>query len=216
MSHILPRRARHFLIPPIKKGIDSPRLGYFGVIDERMDVELIRRIADARPSWQIVMVGPIVKIDPTTLPTRPNIHYLGQKSYEELPRYLSGWDDALMPFAENDSTRFISPTKTLEYLAGGRPIVSTPIADVVDQYGALGLVEIARAENFVSAIEGALPSGSHPRAAEVDAFLAKTSWQRTWSQMTALVDAEIERKLFSYSNVGQSRGALPKGDAAGV
>jgi UDP-galactopyranose mutase len=113
-------------------GLPRPRLGYYGVIDERLDLELVDFIAQARPDWQIVLLGPVVKIDPATLPRRQNIHYLGQRSYQDLPRYLVGWDVCLLPFARNDATRFISPTKTLEYMAAERPIVSTPITDVAE------------------------------------------------------------------------------------
>src|SRR3569623_1192122 len=103
------------------------------------------------------MVGPVVKIAPEDLPKRPNIHYLGGKTYDQLPGYLSGWDVALMPFAMNESTQFISPTKTPEYLAGGRPVVSTPIKDVVRHYGHLEGVKIAsNPEEFVTACEEAL------------------------------------------------------------
>ena len=89
-----------------------PRLGFYGVVDERMDLDLLVRLADARPEWSLVIVGPVVKIDPADLPKRPNLHYLGGKTYDQLPAYLGGWDVALMPFAINESTRFISPTKT--------------------------------------------------------------------------------------------------------
>ncbi|HEX6274038.1 MAG TPA: glycosyltransferase family 1 protein [Polyangiaceae bacterium] len=181
--------------------IERPRLGYFGVIDERLDMRLIARIADARPAWQIVLVGPVVKIDASTLPQRPNIHYLGQKSYDELPQYLAGWDVAMMPFAQNDATRFISPTKTLEYLAGGRPVVSTPVRDVVKPYGERGLVAVANPDDFVGAVESALRSGFHARGADIDAFLAKTSWQATWEKMAGLVETEQQRKLFRNSGV---------------
>ena len=114
-------------------------------------------IADARPDWQLILIGPVVKIAPEDLPRRPNIHYLGRKSYAELPAYLAGWDAAFMPFAMNKSTRFISPTKTPEYLAAGKPVVSTPIADVVRDYGSRGLVRIASTPTeFVSALEACL------------------------------------------------------------
>jgi glycosyltransferase involved in cell wall biosynthesis len=201
--------------PPDQAPLERPRLGFFGVIDERMDTRLIARIADARPAWQIVLVGPVVKIEASALPRRPNIHYLGQKSYDELPRYLSGWDVALMPFAQNDSTRFISPTKTLEYLAGGRPVVSTPVRDVVKPYGERGLVEVANSDDFVAAIERALRSGFHPRGAEVDSFLAKTSWQTTWEKMAGLVEAEQQRKTFRSSGV-RTVAPLAKRSAARV
>ena len=116
--------------PDDQAGIPHPRLGFYGVLDERFDTELLDRIAAMRPDWSLVMVGPIVKISPDDLPKRPNIHYLGAKKYEQLPPYLSGWDVALMPFAMNESTQFISPTKTPEYLAGGKPVVSTPVRDL--------------------------------------------------------------------------------------
>jgi glycosyltransferase involved in cell wall biosynthesis len=108
-------------------GLGHPRLGFFGVIDERLDLELLAGLADRRPDWQIVMVGPVVKIDPAALPQRPNIRWLGMQRYEALPHLTAQWDVCLLPFALNDATRFISPTKTLEYLAAGKPVVSTPI-----------------------------------------------------------------------------------------
>src|SRR5205085_3107362 len=134
-----------------------PRLGFYGVIDERFDTELLARAAEMRPDWSFVMVGPVVKISDDELPRRPNIHYLGPKTYAELPGYLSGWDVALMPFAMNDSTQFISPTKTPEYLAGGKPVVSTPIKDVVRHYGQFEGVKVAStAEQFAAACDAAL------------------------------------------------------------
>jgi glycosyltransferase involved in cell wall biosynthesis len=170
--------------------IARPRLGFFGVIDERMDLGLIEHVARARPDWQLVMLGPVVKIDPAQLPKLPNVHYLGQKHYEHLPSYLSGWQVALMPFALNEATRFISPTKTLEYLAGGAPVVSTPIADVVTPYAERGLVRVASdGDSFVQAIEETLADGGlGPRLAEVDELLAGTSWVNTWAQMSGLID----------------------------
>jgi len=176
--------------------IPRPRLGYAGVIDERIDMKLIGELAERRPDWQIVMIGPVVKIDPATLPTNPNIHWLGMKDYASLPRYLGGWDVALMPFALNDSTRFISPTKTPEYLAAGLPVVSTPIRDVERQYGELGLVHIARNTNeFLKAVDQALTyeMGFKWRG-RVDAFLRTLSWDRTWSAMNKLIEDSIEAR----------------------
>jgi glycosyltransferase involved in cell wall biosynthesis len=173
--------------PADQAPIAYPRLGFFGVIDERMDLELIDRVAREQPDWQLVMLGPVVKIDPEALPRRPNIHYLGQKKYEELPAYISGWHVALMPFALNEATRFISPTKTLEYMAGGRPIVSTAIRDVVTPYGEEGLVRIAGHGDFVAAIEDALAESVGTRRAQMDEFLAETSWDKTWAQMSELI-----------------------------
>jgi UDP-galactopyranose mutase len=170
-------------------GIAGPKLGFYGVIDERIDLSLIDAVAAARPDWSLVMIGPVAKIDPADLPRRPNIHWLGGRNYGELPAYLSGWDVALMPFAINDATRFISPTKTPEYLAGGLPVVSTPIVDVVRHYGDLDAVAIARdAASFVAACEAALalPQAGAWRDA-ADAVLADQSWDDTQAAMAALV-----------------------------
>src|SRR5947209_2022919 len=175
--------------PPDQAAIPRPRLGFFGVIDERLDVELLNRLARLRPDWQFVMIGPVVKIDETSLPRRASIHYLGMKSYEELPGYLAGWDVALLLFARNESTRFISPTKTPEYLAAGRPVVSTSIRDVVRPYGERGFVHIAdTAEEFVGACEAAMNEDAAARIERTDAFLAETSWDRTWKQMSDLIE----------------------------
>jgi glycosyltransferase involved in cell wall biosynthesis len=183
------RAAREGLPDPLdQQPIARPRVGFFGVLDERLDKELLEQIARERPDWSLVLVGPVVKIDPASLPRLPNIHYLGQKSYEQLPSYLSGWQVAIMPFALNDSTRFISPTKTLEYLAGGKPVVSTQIRDVMRPYAERGLIQAAERHNFVAAIERALAGAALADPAEVDAFLARTSWQRTWAEMSALIE----------------------------
>ncbi len=173
--------------PIDQQDIPHPRVGFFGVIDERLDVDLLRGLAEARPDWHVVMVGPVVKIDPATLPQHPNIHWLGGKSYAELPRYVAGWDVAMLPFALNDATRFISPTKTLEYLAAGKPVVSTAIRDVVSPYGEDGLVRIANAATFPSALEAALDVPFPAGARAVAGLLARTSWDRTWSAMKELV-----------------------------
>lgn len=182
-------QARHHTREPADQvAIPHPRLGYFGVVDERMDLDLIRGIAAARPEWQLVIVGPVVKIDPTELPQAPNIHWLGRRDYAELPAYLAGWDVALMPFAHNEATRFISPTKTPEYLAAGRPVVSTSIRDVVVPYGKLGLVHIADGvTRFVEAAETAMATDPVPWLHRVDTLLADISWDRTWREMDRLV-----------------------------
>ena len=175
--------------PDDQAPIPHPRLGFFGVVDERMDLTLLDAVASARPEWHLVIIGPCVKIDPRTLPRHGNIHYLGMKKYEELPDYLSGWDVALLPFAKNDSTTFISPTKTPEYLAAGRPVVSTSVRDVVRPYGEQELVHIAdRPADFIQAIEQALAAPSQGWQERVDRFLSGMSWDRTWSEMSALID----------------------------
>ncbi|MEA2563162.1 MAG: hypothetical protein QOH06_4666 [Acidobacteriota bacterium] len=187
------RQARQACSEPADQAaLPRPRMGYFGVIDERLDLDLIAAVADSRSDWQIVMVGPVVKIDPESLPRRANLHYLGMKGYADLPLYLSGWDVALMPFAQNESTRFISPTKTPEYLAGGRPVVSTPIRDVVKPYGEEKMVEIADGpEEFVAAIERALSGYGEGWLERVDEFLSHGSWSRTWREMSDLIDATV-------------------------
>jgi len=189
-------QARHVSADPADQdSIPHPRLGFFGVIDERMDIDLLRRIAESRPEWHIVLVGPVVKIDPAILPRCSNIHYLGAKTYEQLPHYIAGWDVALLPFARNESTKFISPTKTPEYLAAGKPVVSTSIRDVVRPYGQLGLVRIAdRADDFVRACEAAMDEDATARLRDADAFLRQTSWDGTWARMRRLIDMAITRR----------------------
>ena len=193
-------RAREEAIDPADQlGIPHPRFGFYGVVDERMDLDLLAQIADARPDWQLVIVGPVVKISPADLPMRPNIHYLGGKTYEELPRYLAGWDVALMPFAINESTKFISPTKTPEYLAGGRAVVSTPITDVIRHYGDLDGVKIAYdAAEFVEKCEQALamPAGGEWLNA-VDGALSQMSWDETFRQMDAQIAKAIAKSDLS-------------------
>jgi UDP-galactopyranose mutase len=184
--------------PMDQRDIRTPRFGFYGVIDERMDLDLVASLADAHPEWSIVMVGPVVKIDPADLPRRDNIHYLGAKSYDQLPAYLSGWDVALMPFAINESTRFISPTKTPEYLAGGRPVVSTAIVDVRRHYGDLDAVTVADShEAFIAGCEAALKlSRSGPAwLTPVDTLLSELSWDRTQGQMARLVDEALVRRF---------------------
>jgi UDP-galactopyranose mutase len=175
--------------PADQSGIPHPRIGFFGVLDERFDAELVRGIAEQRPEWQIVLIGPVCKVDPADLPHGPNLHYLGPKSYAELPGYIAGWDAAALFFALNESTRFISPTKTPEYLAAGKRTVSSPVRDVVRAWGQDGLVRIASdADEWVAAIDEALADeGRDEWLARVDARLATTSWESTWAGMAALI-----------------------------
>src|SRR3954470_5249952 len=188
--HFLKARSRQF-DPADQEELPRPRLGFYGVIDERFDTELLAKVAEMRPDWSFVMLGPVVKIAQEDLPRRPNIHYLGAKIYAELPPYLSGWDVALMPFAMNESTEFISPTKTPEYLAGGKPVVSTPVRDVVRHYGHLeGVLIAGDAESFVAACDQALELGRHPESgwlAEADLILSATSWDTTQARMAGLI-----------------------------
>jgi UDP-galactopyranose mutase len=185
------RQARAALPEPSDQAaLPHPRIGHYAVLDERLDIGLVAAIADARPDWQLVLLGPVVKIDPADLPRRPNLHYLGQKSYNELPAYLSGWEATFMPFALNEATRFISPTKTPEYLAAGKRVVSTPIADVVRDYGSRGLVSIATTpDEFVAALQDCLSQHNHRAQwlAAVDRHLSSMSWDRTWAAMKELL-----------------------------
>jgi glycosyltransferase involved in cell wall biosynthesis len=171
--------------------IPHPRIGHYAVIDERLDTALVANIADTRPEWQLILVGPVVKINREELPRRQNIHYIGMKSYEELPAYLAGWDAAFMPFALNESTRFISPTKTPEYLAAGKAVVSTPIMDVVRTYGDRGLVRIASTTGeFAAALEACLAEEQEDRRARLqstDRLLQAMSWDGTWAAMKELL-----------------------------
>lgn len=182
--------------PQDQSNIPHPRLGFFGVIDERFDSALLDQVAAKRPDWHFIMIGPIVKIDPESLPKHPNIHYLGPKKYDELPEYLAGWDIALLLFARNESTRFISPTKTPEYLAAGKPVISTSIRDVVRPYGQLKLVEITDdPEAFIHAAEQILSRSAHSEwLTKVDSFLEDISWDKTWKQMSKLIDEVVERR----------------------
>lgn len=182
--------------PADQAGIPHPRLGFYGVIDERFDIDLIREAAAQKPDWHFVLIGPVVKIDPASLPRFSNIHYLGGKSYSELPVYLHGWDIALVPFCLNESTRFISPTKTPEYLAGGKPVISTAIQDVVHPYGMEGLVHIVKdAAELVRAAEKELASTNKTQwLAKSDAFLKDNSWDATWKKMSDLIEKTGKEK----------------------
>lgn len=182
--------------PSDQAAIAHPRIGFYGVLDERMDFELVEAVARRKPEWNFIMIGPVVKIDPQSLPQLPNIHYLGMKKYAELPSYISGWDVAMMPFAHNESTRYISPTKTPEYLAAGKRVVSTPIIDVLRQYGRHGLVSIAgTAEEFVRVTALALTDTDREEWLDnVDEILSQNSWDKTWQRMMYLITRKLNEK----------------------
>ena len=174
-----------------QEALPHPRLGYAGVIDERIDLPLIDEVARLRPDWQWIMIGPTAKISPDNLPRRQNIHWLGMKNYSDLPQYFAGWDVGIMPFAINDATRFISPTKTPEYLSAGLPVVSTAIRDVVRPYGELGLARIAETPaQFVEACEQAMAVGMCLKWRQrADEFLRTQSWDSIWGAMHRLIEA---------------------------
>ena len=192
VNHYRPARGQ-LEEPAEMAALPRPRLGFFGVVDERMDLALLDQMAELRPHWSFVMIGPVVKISEAELPRRANIHWLGGRRYDELPRYLGHWDIGLMNFALNESTRYISPTKTPEFLAAGLPVVSTPIVDVVRGYGNQGLVEIASdALQAVAAAEHLLARPRQPWLAKVDRALAQSSWDRTWAEMQAQIVGVLE------------------------
>ncbi len=201
-------KARFSIADPIdQESIARPRLGFFGVIDERFDIELLDAVASSRPDWQFIMIGPVVKILPESLPQHSNIHYLGPKKYDELPAYLSNWDIALLLFARNESTRFISPTKTPEYLAAGKPVISTSIQDVVKPYSDLNLVRIADdPDDFVRAAEEFLTKAYEQTnwQSRVDEFLSKMSWDNTWDEMSELVNQVVEIRGRSRTNLSRA------------
>lgn len=197
--------------PEAMRAIPRPRLGFFGVVDERMDLDLVAELAALRPDWALVMIGPVVKIDPATLPRASNIHWLGGRDYRDLPAHLAHWDIGMMPFAINESTRFISPTKTPEFLAAGLPVVSTAVTDVVRDYGEAGLVEIAQdAREMAERAELLLHRPREAWLRRVDARLAANSWDRTWDRMQALIrDAGMARRGAgaNLSTTAQAAGA---------
>jgi glycosyltransferase involved in cell wall biosynthesis len=182
--------------PGDQAAIPGPRIGFFGVLDERLDRELLAGMAARSPGWHFVLIGPLAKILRRDLPSAPNLHYLGPKTYEELPSYIAGWDVAMLPFARNEATRFISPTKTPEYLAAGRPVVSTSIADVVRPYGTARLARIAdTVDDFTEAIRAALSDRVADWLPRADAFLAGNSWDQTWTRIEERLRAAVLTRL---------------------
>lgn len=181
-------------LPDDLAGIPGPVIGFYGVLDERIDFGLIGGIAQLRPDWSLVMIGPMAKITDEDLARGPNIHYLGMKTYQQLPHYLAGFDVALLPFARNEATQFISPTKTLEYIAGGRLVVSTPIQDVVDLYSS-AVTFGETAEEIVAGIESCWAMSAQERiehARAGNALVTAHQWQDIADNMWTLIDAELQ------------------------
>jgi glycosyltransferase involved in cell wall biosynthesis len=185
--------------PEDQVSIPAIRFGFYGVIDERFNIKLIDEVSKKRPNWQFILVGPVVKIEEGELPRRDNIHYLGSKSYNELPAYLSGWDIAMIPFEKNESTQFISPTKTPEYLAAGKPVISASITDVVDPYFVNGLVHIAdTVDDFIAAAEKEMAKSATEKKVwlkQVDNFLQHVSWDISAGQMMQHMHTCVKDKL---------------------
>ncbi|MDT0644726.1 glycosyltransferase [Zunongwangia sp. F363] len=178
------------LSPEDLQKINSPMVGYCGVIDERIDLDLLQKTAILLPEIAFIMVGPLAKIQEEDLPREENIHYLGMKPYNSLPVYLATFDIAMMPFALNDSTKFISPTKTLEYMAAGKPIISTAIKDIMRDYSNC-IPIIASAEEFANAIKNILKD---PKdfSADYKEILSKTSWDSTAAQMEEIIKSKVK------------------------
>jgi glycosyltransferase involved in cell wall biosynthesis len=174
---------------PVPADIDTipqPVLGYFGVIDERVDYDLIAAVADANTDANVVMVGPVVKVDPASLPQRSNIHWLGQRDYQSLPGYVKRFDVCLMPFALNEATEFINPTKTLEYMAAGKPIVSTAVPDVVRNF--TPIVRVARSQQeFVTMTARAAAAPDDALIAQGLAKARAESWDCIVDQMQRII-----------------------------
>ncbi len=179
--------------------LSSPVLGYFGVIDERMDLELLAHLAAAHPEWQVLMVGPVIKIDPQALPQAPNLYYPGMKDYNDLPLYLAHFDVALVPFAMNETTRHLSPTKTLEYLAAHKPVVSVPLPDIIELYGDYVRIGSTPAE-FTAQVEKALAATAAERYADrlrEQQLLARYMWDSIAQQMGELIARDYAAKTKS-------------------
>ncbi len=202
--------------PEDQVDIPHPRIGFYGVIDERLNIELLKKIAELRPDYQFIILGPVIKIDPDDLPKAKNIHYLGKKEYIELPLYLSGWECAMMPFALNDSTKFISPTKTPEFLAAGRPVVSTSITDVVNPYKNESLIHIADTpEDFIDCIEKAMSENTHEWLSKVETFLKGNSWDKTFERIASLELDLCKTTADASINKGKRFTAFPENVDAG-
>jgi glycosyltransferase involved in cell wall biosynthesis len=190
-------------LPEDQKLLEAPIFGFYGVIDERLNIDLLREVAALKPKWNFVIIGPVVKIDNAILPQLANIHYLGPKNYEQLPTYLAGWDIALIPFLLNDATKYISPTKTPEYLAAGVPVISSSIVDVVNPYATNNLVRIADSPaEFIREAEKELSIvNKQDWLANVDLFLNNQSWDHTWRKMMEEISSTLRsKKLAKLTN----------------
>ena len=200
-------QARKFVKDPVDQAdIPHPRIGFYGVVDERFNIELLRSAAEQRADWHFIVIGPTAKIDPATLPGNKNIHFIGMRDYKELPAYLAGWDVAMMPFELNEATKYISPTKTPEFLAAGKPVVSTSIHDVVHPYADKKVVSIADTPaEFVAAIEQYLSTERSERwLNEVDSLLETMSWDDIWKRMNDLMNKTINTKTINHENKSQA------------
>jgi UDP-galactopyranose mutase len=204
-------QARGQLTQPADQAqIEQPRIGFCGVLDTRIDLPLVAHIARVRPDWQLVLLGPVAApVDAQQLPHAANIHYLGAREYRHLPNYLAHWDAAIMPYALGRATRYISPSETPEFLAAGKRVVSTAIADVVEPYERLGLVGIGRnPDEFVEQLELALQPGPRANDALRDEVLDGMSWDDLWYRMDNLVQ---QHSSSSGRRARERRGRVDRG-----
>jgi UDP-galactopyranose mutase len=192
--------------PQDQASIPHPRIGFYGVVDERFNIDLLRSVAEQKPGWHFIIIGPTAKIDPATLPKGTNLHFIGMKDYKELPNYLAGWDVAMMPFALNEATKYISPTKTPEFLAAGKPVVSTSIHDVIHPYADKKVVSIADTpDEFLAAIEQYISTERGKSwMKDVDDLLKTMSWNDIWKRMNDLMNKTVNLKTHKHENKSQT------------
>lgn len=176
-------------------GVPGPRIGFLGPIDDRVDLALVDRLAAARPDVQIVLLGALVGVTTWDLPDRPNVHWLGAKTYHELPEHVASWDAAMIPFRDDAATRRSEPSGLLACLAANKAVVSTP-ADEVMPYAERGVVKVVHADRFVAGVDEALRDArdvvvTAVRRLACEGVLARTSWDRTYQAMRRLVDEAV-------------------------
>ncbi|HYG36929.1 MAG TPA: glycosyltransferase [Clostridia bacterium] len=189
-EHFGKARLAQTAVPDDLARLPKPVLGFFGVIDERMDYDLVARLADANSDWSVAIVGPVTKVDPHSLPQRANLHWMGQRSYDELPAICKGFDVCMMPFALNEATEYINPTKALEYMATGREIVSTAVPDVVRNFGSV--VKIAKdPEEFVLLCQRAI---EEPDTAAIGRGL-KMADENSWDSIVNQLENHMAETL---------------------
>lgn len=208
LEHFGKARRPDTALPEDLRRLPRPVLGFFGVVDERMDYELVARLADATPKGSVVIVGPAAKVEADQFPRRSNLHWLGQRNYSELPHYAKGFDVCLMPFALNESTEYINPTKALEYLAAGRPVVSTAIADVMRNFGAVVTVGHSHSQ-FIELCHRSL---EQPEPQLIERGLALAA-QNTWDSIVQKLETHAWEALQARRQrqpAGGIRGKSPR------
>lgn len=192
VDHFATARSGETVVPADINFVERPILGYFGVVDERLDYDLIARLADSNPNWNVCIVGPPCKIDPNELPQRDNLFWLGGRPYAELPAYAKAFDVCLMPFALNEATEFINPTKTLEYMAMGKPIVSTPVPDVVTNFGR----NVAVSSNSDEFIALCRQAAENPDCDQIKRGLEMAN-RNTWDYIVSQLERHIEEAIIA-------------------